>query len=186
MTSAFVASPPAPFGSRCVAALIDLILVSVAVSIVCWPVLAFTHLETKLRSAQAALAGLQAQAMNEGPVDADPELMQTLMSILVVSIVLLVVISVLTHLYYVAFEASPNGQTPGKKLLGLRVVNLDGGQITRRQAVIRELGRWYVDVLFLPVALISMMLSVRRQRVGDRWAGTQVVQVSSRPSSVIK
>ena len=70
-----------------------------------------------------------------------------------------------------------NGQTPGKKALGIRVVSVDGVPITGGQAVLRNLlwtFEWVLPLAFMP-ALISMLLTRRFQRLGDLAAGTMVV-----------
>jgi uncharacterized RDD family membrane protein YckC len=79
-------------------------------------------------------------------------------------------------------EAVFNGQTPGKRLLGLRVVSDQGVPITGGQAVLRNLlwtVEWALPFAFLP-ALASMVLTRKFQRLGDLAAGTMVV-VETRP-----
>ena len=84
---------------------------------------------------------------------------------------------------YGAFcEAVFNGRTPGKAMLGLRVVSDRGVPITGGQAVLRNL-LWTVEWLwpfaFLP-AIASMLLTRKFQRLGDLAAGTMVI-VETRP-----
>jgi uncharacterized RDD family membrane protein YckC len=78
--------------------------------------------------------------------------------------------------YFVAFELAWEGQTPGKRALGLRVVEESGGRATFTKLAIRNLLR-VVD--FLPLlygAGVLVMLSTERaQRIGDLAAGTLVV-----------
>ena len=82
---------------------------------------------------------------------------------------------VLTLGYFVILEWAA-GWTIGKMVLGLRVVSLSGDQISISQALIRNV-LLLVDALFgCLVALVSMLLSDCRQRVGDRVAGTMVVR----------
>ncbi|MFV0524552.1 MAG: RDD family protein, partial [Acidimicrobiales bacterium] len=70
------------------------------------------------------------------------------------------------------------GTTPGKKMVGLRVITVDGGPITYRQALIRS-ATALVEIYTLPpggaLALTSALLSPRSQRIGDVAAGTLVV-----------
>lgn len=79
--------------------------------------------------------------------------------------------------YGAFFEGFFNGQTPGKRAVGIRVVSDQGVPITAAQAVLRNLVG-AVDMLvpfcFLP-ALISMVLTEKFQRLGDLAAGTMVV-----------
>jgi uncharacterized RDD family membrane protein YckC len=79
---------------------------------------------------------------------------------------------------YGAFcEGAFNGQTPGKRAMGVRVISERGVPITGAQAVVRNLVGT-VDGLvpfFYLAALASMILSRRFQRLGDLAAGTIVV-----------
>lgn len=74
-------------------------------------------------------------------------------------------------------EALCNGQTLGKRALGIRVVSAEGVPITGAQAVLRNLvgavdGFWPFVYL---LGLSSMMLTTKFQRLGDLAAGTMVV-----------
>jgi uncharacterized RDD family membrane protein YckC len=103
------------------------------------------------------------------------------------------------------FETWWNGQTPGKRALGLRVVGIQGEPINAWQAVLRNVLR-YADLLpWLPISyfttiflgdtpgetpglpvplgivgLVSCMLTPRMQRLGDLASGTMVI-VEERP-----
>ena len=87
---------------------------------------------------------------------------------------------------FTAFEAR-GGQTPGKRLRGLRVLHLDGSPCTLAGALIRNLFR-LVDA-FPGVYLIALGAAAgnrRRQRLGDQAAGTSVYRDSdldARPSA---
>lgn len=78
--------------------------------------------------------------------------------------------------YYILFEGLNRGRTPGKILLGLRVVMDTGRPITLTAAALRNLIRApeYASLL-LPAAL-TMMLSRGNKRLGDLAAGTIVVR----------
>jgi uncharacterized membrane protein SpoIIM required for sporulation len=79
--------------------------------------------------------------------------------------------------YFVAFEALWDGQTPGKRVLGLRVVRNGGGGVDLGASAARNLVR-FVD--FLPfgyfVGMVSVIANARNQRLGDLVAGTIVVR----------
>ena len=79
-------------------------------------------------------------------------------------------------LYFILFEWLWNGQTIGKRAVGLRVVSLDGTPVTLRGAVYRNLLR---PADFLPVmyfaGLIAMFMNEKSQRLGDLAAGTIVI-----------
>jgi uncharacterized RDD family membrane protein YckC len=78
--------------------------------------------------------------------------------------------------YYVFFETLWNGQTPGKRWVGLRVIRTNGTPITLSESFIRNLAR-LVD--FLPamygVGVITMFIDKQSRRLGDLAAGTLVV-----------
>ncbi|AHG89993.1 protein of unknown function DUF95 transmembrane [Gemmatirosa kalamazoonensis] len=80
--------------------------------------------------------------------------------------------------YYVLFEVLHDGQTPGKRLLGLRVVQ-DGGQaLSLGGAAARNLVR-IVDMqpaFTYLVGIVSAAMSPRGRRLGDVVAGTIVVR----------
>lgn len=80
--------------------------------------------------------------------------------------------------YPVGFEVLAGGQTPGKKLLGLRVLRADGAPVGWSRSTVRSLLA-FAD--FLPfgfaAGLAAMLLGRRCQRLGDLAAGTLVVHV---------
>lgn len=89
---------------------------------------------------------------------------------------LLVGLFLIEWFYPVLFEVYRHGMTPGKRAMGLGVVNDDGTPVGWSASMIRNLLR-YVD--FLPVlygfGLISMLLHPDFKRLGDIAAGTRVV-----------
>ncbi len=81
--------------------------------------------------------------------------------------------------YFVCFEGLV-GATPGKWLLGIRVVRLDRG----KPGLAKSLGRNLLRLLGgLPalniVGVVHILRSPEKARFGDRWAGTRVVHVGS-------
>lgn len=84
--------------------------------------------------------------------------------------------------YFAVFESSRSGRTLGKRLLGIRVTTLDGGQASFGQAVTRNLLR-LIDglILYLP-GIVLILMSDRNQRLGDRIAETVVVRTRSAPA----
>lgn len=91
--------------------------------------------------------------------------------------VLLIVSFLVVFGYPVTFETawSGGGRTPGKALMGLRVVTVEGAPIRFRHAAIRAaLG--LVDFALTSgfAAVVSCLVSRRNQRLGDFVAGTVV------------
>jgi uncharacterized RDD family membrane protein YckC len=95
--------------------------------------------------------------------------------------VLIVVLFLIFAGYFIAFEWLWNGQTPGKRLLKLRVIRDDGRPLTLWEAIARNLLRIgdAVPGFIVPiysVGLIVIFLSGRDQRLGDIFAGTVVIR----------
>lgn len=83
--------------------------------------------------------------------------------------------------YYIVFETLWDGQTPGKRVAGTRVVRLDGGAAGFREAVVRNLVR-FAD--FLPlgygIGLVVLFADRHTRRLGDLAAGTIVIREQQR------
>lgn len=70
------------------------------------------------------------------------------------------------------------GYSVGKWVLGLQVFSIDGSNPGLRQVVARRVANWIDFYLTLGLgALGAVVLSPRRQRLGDRLAGTVVREV---------
>jgi uncharacterized RDD family membrane protein YckC len=94
---------------------------------------------------------------------------------------MIVTFTFLIWAYYIGFELAWNGQTPGKRLLSIRVTGDAGVPVTPAQVVIRNLMR-LIDVQFAyAVGLIAMFASREEKRLGDMAAGTVVVSERRRP-----
>ena len=90
--------------------------------------------------------------------------------------IILLISFILEWFYPVFFEIYNNGQTIGKKMMGLTVVNDDLTAINWGSSLIRNLLR-FAD--FFPFAylcgFISMILTNKFQRLGDLAAGSLVI-----------
>ena len=78
--------------------------------------------------------------------------------------------------YFTLFEAFWNGQTPGKRLMKLRVIQQSGRALGLFESMSRNLIR-FIDMLpvFYFVGAICVFVNRRQQRLGDMAAGTLVV-----------
>lgn len=81
-------------------------------------------------------------------------------------------------LYPLLFEIFMNGQTPGKQMMKIRVVRLDGTPAT--------VGNYILRWIFIPIdihlfsglgAVIAIAVGGKGQRIGDLVAGTTVVKL---------
>lgn len=84
---------------------------------------------------------------------------------------------VVLWVYWTAFEVAWHGQTPGKRLVRIRVVKADGSPVTVFESAVRNLLR-FVDFLpaCYPVGVITMLVDRRHRRLGDLLAGTVLVR----------
>lgn len=78
--------------------------------------------------------------------------------------------------YPVLFEMFYFGQTPGKKMLGILVVNDDGTPVNWSSSLVRNLLR-FADFLpfFYGFGILSVLFSENFKRLGDFAAGTLVI-----------
>lgn len=82
--------------------------------------------------------------------------------------------------YFAFFEAVWNGQTPGKRLMQLRVIQQSGRPISVFQAIARNLLRTVDELPFLyGIGCLTVMLNRQNKRLGDFVAGTVVVREKS-------
>ncbi len=96
---------------------------------------------------------------------------------------------ILSWFYGGLFETFWNGQTPGKWVMGLRTLTIDGQPINALQAVLRNILRAVDTMPVVPISteslipilpvytlgLLTMALTDRYQRWGDLACGTMVV-----------
>jgi uncharacterized membrane protein SpoIIM required for sporulation/uncharacterized RDD family membrane protein YckC len=96
----------------------------------------------------------------------------------VVAIVFIAVLGLGSIAYFVFYEGFRDGQTPGKKMMRIRVVQDGGFPVSFRAAAVRNLIR-VIDmqpIVSWGVAGLAMMLHPRTKRLGDLAAGTVVVR----------
>ncbi|REK06807.1 MAG: RDD family protein [Planctomycetota bacterium] len=97
----------------------------------------------------------------------------------------LLLVFIVSWFYFGVFETLWNGQTPGKRMLGLRVLSENGQPINAMQAILRNVLRavdglpfWGAGGLGIPFymcGLAAMAAGSRYQRLGDLACGTIVV-----------
>ena len=96
---------------------------------------------------------------------------------LLIIAVFFLVIFVIMFLYDLIFELAMGGQTPGKRAVGLRVVDATGAPARPASILVRNLVR-IID--FLPlyyiVGLVTMLATQKTQRLGDLAAHTIVIR----------
>lgn len=101
--------------------------------------------------------------------------------LMVIMLLAVVAVVMLTVGYYVLFEWLWNGQTPGKRITGIRVVKRGALPLAFIDVLLRNLLR-LIDNLpsnYL-VGLISFFVSANQQRLGDLAADTVVIREFTR------
>ncbi len=96
---------------------------------------------------------------------------------------LYMVISLPAFLYYVVLETFMDGKTVGKSLMQIRVVKLDGSKPNFSNYFVRWVLR-IIDVALSSggIAVLTILIRGRGQRVGDIAAGTTVISEKKRVS----
>lgn len=96
--------------------------------------------------------------------------------------VVILVVLLVSWSYFIVFEAL-FGQTPGKRLFGVVVVgDLDGAPCGWLASFLRNFFRVIDGIGGYVLGLVAMLLSDRRQRIGDRAARTVVVRAEGQQS----
>ena len=81
----------------------------------------------------------------------------------------------ITFGYYIFFEGTWQGQTPGKKIVGIRVIELSGNPVGWVGSALRNLFRTF-DIGLACIGLLPMIIDARERRFGDMAAGTIVIR----------
>ncbi|WP_312991737.1 RDD family protein [Chryseobacterium flavum] len=90
-----------------------------------------------------------------------------------------IVLTFPAQIYPLVLESLMEGQTPGKKIMKIKVVKIDGYQAGFGDYLIRWVFR-LVDISFAGVVgLISMIVSRNNQRLGDIASGTAVISLKN-------
>jgi uncharacterized RDD family membrane protein YckC len=146
--------PLAGFGPRCLAFFLDMLIVGF-VQVVLVVTLVFASIGAFANPAAGSATG----------------------AIVTFLVIILVVTLLLPVLYFAYFEWRWNGQSPGKRVAGIRVIRRGGFPVGAREILWRNVLR-IID--YLPtnwmIGLISFFASQNQQRVGDIVADTVVVR----------
>ena len=80
------------------------------------------------------------------------------------------------YAYFAVYETVWNGQTPGKRMIGLRVIHMSGRPVSAFEAILRNVVR-IADQFpgIYAIGIVAVFLTGRSQRLGDLAAGTVVV-----------
>lgn len=90
---------------------------------------------------------------------------------------LIIPVAILTFFVYrVKFETGPMQATPAKRLLGLKVVDQNGGPITAGQSIGRALSMIFLSSMFLGLGYFLALCTEKKQALHDLIASTIVIK----------
>jgi uncharacterized RDD family membrane protein YckC len=92
------------------------------------------------------------------------------------SLLIALVLALPAVLYHLLWEVLAGGQTPGKRLVKLKVVKLDGTEPYFEQYLVRWACRLVDIVPYGAVAVLMILFAGKGQRLGDKLANTIVVK----------
>lgn len=82
-------------------------------------------------------------------------------------------------LYFIIIWTVQNGQTPGKKLLAIKIVRLDGKPLSFATALIRAIG-YFVSGLIMDIGFLWVLWDPQKQALHDKMSSTVVVKTGSK------
>ena len=91
------------------------------------------------------------------------------------------IVATLFVIAYFTFFWTLVGFTPGKAILGLKVVRQNGSNISFFRALLRLFGYW-ISAIPLFLGFLWVLWDPKRQGWHDKLAGTQVIYMSKNPS----
>jgi uncharacterized RDD family membrane protein YckC len=89
----------------------------------------------------------------------------------------LIILGIPFLFYFLVFEILMNGQTPGKRVMNIQVIQLNGTPATIGNYLLRWIFTPVDFMLSGVVAIICIAMGGKGQRVGDVVAGTSVVKL---------
>ena len=86
---------------------------------------------------------------------------------------LIIIEAIIVYGYYVICEMVMSGRTIGKKVLHLRTIKNNGGTISVKDVILRNLFRVFIDNF--GIGILMMFFQKKNKRIGDLVAGTMVI-----------
>jgi uncharacterized RDD family membrane protein YckC len=148
---------PARFGRRYIAFLLDISLLEILGILATMPL---------VNQADQNLAKILFRYFTTGSISPEGTLLVVLYCL---------VMGLLWGMYFVGFTAAC-GQTPGKKLMGLHVVNENGTPVNWEVASVRCFIGYPVSLLPLGLGCYWALVDKNNQAWHDKIAGTQIVE----------
>lgn len=157
-----VATNYAGFGSRLVAWIIDVIIIAALQSFVVMPVMAMLGL------------GIASQIENSGEFS-DAEAIGMVGAIIAAASSLFIITFAISILYFAILESSKSQGSVGKMALGIKVVDMDGQQVSFGKALLRSIGK-IISGMIMYIGYLMAAFTDKKQGLHDMIAGTLVVK----------
>lgn len=90
-------------------------------------------------------------------------------------------LSIVINIGYFVFYQASNGQTLGKKAMGIKVVDLAGNKPTAMTFFLREIIGKLVSSIILLIGYLMILWDGKKQGLHDKIAGTVVIRVANMP-----
>ena len=89
--------------------------------------------------------------------------------------------------FFLIFWVNYDGATPGKKLLGIKIVKVDGKKLTYPVAFIRYIGYMIsaATIFFFGLGYLWIIWDKKKQALHDKIAGTIVVRTEKKPQTAL-
>jgi uncharacterized RDD family membrane protein YckC len=105
-----------------------------------------------------------------------PEDLQGSVQAIVQRVMIVSVVNNVVWLLYSVVFVGWRGQTPGKMLLGLKIIRVDGGEVDYVKAFIRWIGYW-LSTFILFIGYIIAAFTENKRALHDYIAGTRVIRL---------
>ena len=96
--------------------------------------------------------------------------------------ILSTILSLVISIYYWVFYQASSGQTLGKKVMGIKVVDMMGNKPSTMTFFLREMIGKLVSAIILFIVYLMILWDGKKQGLHDKIAGTVVVRVANMPA----
>jgi uncharacterized RDD family membrane protein YckC len=88
------------------------------------------------------------------------------------------IVLVFVNIAWTCLRDVRGGVGPGKKMAGIKVITVSGGEPTLGQYIMRNILIWIPFLLLIGFIIeVIMIFILKKDRLGDQWAKTKVVSV---------
>ncbi len=92
-----------------------------------------------------------------------------------------VLMFILTYGFYILMWVNNKGATPGKELMGIKIVKTDGSSVDYPAAILRSVFGYTLSSIVLSLGFFWVIWDKKKQGWHDKIAGTVVVETGRKP-----